>query len=298
MKKETEAYYDPTVAEQLKEYYKTHDFTGHIVGYDASRSTPEKDKLYAKAKKFCALSWIDQLSALGVEYSSRNYSKNYPLKLLSNANGDYISVKVADIMSDPKKFESALDWFFTLLHPSLEAGFTSLSQSLNKSLEELNDEEIHRVVDATAQLFMDEMVKALATAQQAPEIAGITKKHGAHTDFNESVSENHDKIDFIRQWEHTRTGLGALLSLDQVMEEVPDAEEGMHDVFGGDVDHESEQLLEEFRKTLDADELKLTDLLLAKKKQEDIAEVLGISQSAVSKRRTKLKEKLVAFLLK
>lgn len=223
-KKKPTSCFDPALAGQLKEYYQQHDFTGHIVGYDASKSTHEKDIIFAKAKKYCALSWIDQMSALGVEYSSRNYSNTYPLKALSKANGEYIAMQVADIMTDPQKAQAAIDTFFTTLQPVLEAGFTSLSKSLKKSVEELTEDEIHRVVDKVAELYMNETMKELATAQQAPEIAGVTKQNGAHSDFNESVGENHGKIDFIRKWEHSRTGFGALLSLDQMLEDAPEAE--------------------------------------------------------------------------
>lgn len=52
---EQRGYFDSAATEKLKEYYQSHDFTGHIVGYDASNSTPERDRMFAKAKKFCAL---------------------------------------------------------------------------------------------------------------------------------------------------------------------------------------------------------------------------------------------------
>lgn len=37
---EQRGYFDSDATEKLKEYYQSHDFTGHIVGYDASNSTP------------------------------------------------------------------------------------------------------------------------------------------------------------------------------------------------------------------------------------------------------------------
>ena len=224
-------YFDSAVAAQLKEYYQSHDFTGHIVGYDASNSTTERDRIFAKAKKICAFAWIDQLSAIGVKYRQKNYSESYPLRCLSDANGDYIAGQVADIMSEPKKFDAVLDVFFAHLQQVLEAGFTSLANSLEKPVEELTEEEIHAVVDAAAQMYMESMIQALAVAQQSPEIAGVAKKNASHSDFNKSVADNHDKFDFDRKWNHTRTKFGAPLSLDELATSDPSAlEEGYSNI--------------------------------------------------------------------
>ena len=153
---------------------------------------------------------------IGVKYRKKNYSESYPLRCLSDANGDYIAGQVADIISDTQKFDAILDTFFAQLQPVLDAGFTSLANSLKKPVEELTEEEIHTVVDAAAQMYMESMMQALALAQQVPEIAGVARKHASHTDFNKSVADNHDKIDFDRKWNHTRTKLGAPLSLDEL----------------------------------------------------------------------------------
>ena len=66
----------------------------------------------------------------------------------------------------------------------------------------MTDEEIEDVVDKLAGLFTEEMINALMTAQKTPEIfAALHKgdtKLTAHVDFNDSVCENHDKINFFR----------------------------------------------------------------------------------------------------
>ena len=87
------------------------------------------------------------------------------------------------LISDPQKFNAILDTFFARLQPVLDAGFTSLANSLKKPVEELTGEEIHAVVDAAAQMYMESMIQALALAQQAPEIAGVAKKYACHFGF-------------------------------------------------------------------------------------------------------------------
>ena len=86
-----------------------------------------------------------------------------------------------------------------------------------------------------AGLFMEEMINALMTAQKTPEIfAALHKgdtKLTAHEDFNDSVCENHDKINFLKRWTHSDTQLGAALSLEEVMESDRDAVENAADFF-------------------------------------------------------------------
>lgn len=288
-------YFDSDATEKLKEYYQSHDFTGHVVGYDASNSTPERDRIFAKAKKFCALAWIDQLSAIGVKYRQKNYSESYPLRCLSDANGDYIAGQVADIISDPQKFNAILDTFFVRLQPVLDAGFTSLANSLKMPVEELTGEEIHAVVDAAAQMYMESMIQALALAQQAPEIAGVAKKNASHSDFNKSIADNHDKIDFDRKWNHTRTKLGAPLSLEALAASDPSALEEGHSMFETN-DEEYDRLENQFLDTLNSTDREIYLMRKQGLTQAEIAERLGYkTHSAVTKRMEKMKKALIDF---
>ena len=44
----------------------------------------------------------------------------------------------------------------------------------------------------------------------------ITKKNGAHKEFNPNVKVNHDRIDFKHKWDHPHTKLGKMLSFDEL----------------------------------------------------------------------------------
>ena len=82
---------------------------------------------------------------------------------------------------------------------------------------------------------MEEMINALMTAQKTPEIfAALHKgetKLTVHEDFNDFVCTNHDKINFLKRWTHSGTQLGAVLSLEAVMEIDRDAVENASDFF-------------------------------------------------------------------
>lgn len=297
----TESLFDPSAIEQLKEYCRTHDFTANIAPYDSKRSTSEKDRIYVKAKKIFAVTWLDQLPVIGVQKRMQNYSKNYPLKVLLEGDGSFIANLTADIYSDPEKFTAVVDQFFAMTEPVIEAGFEACAKAHRKSVEELNDEEILDVLDKVATLLVESTTQALMEGQQTPAIAGVTKEYGAHTDFNEAGTENHDKIDFDRQWDHSRTELGSqMLSLEEGLAgKDADAFEAGRDFFSGDTsesDLYAGLLREEIRKVLDDTEMKLLEMLERDMPQTRIAYELNITQSAVSKRIKKLREKLAPLL--
>ncbi len=227
--------YDKETRDALQAYYETHDFTGNIPAFDDKKYTPAQLQIYAKAKKFFAQSWLKLLPETGNKRSMRNFSKNYPLNCLKEGDAAYIADMVAQIMGDEERFKASIDKFFSDLQEPLETGLRACAKAHGKTPEELTDEEIEDVVDKLAGLFMEEMINALMTAQKTPEIfAALHKgdtKLTAHEDFNDSVCENHDKINFLKRWTHSDTQLGAALSLEEVMATDRDAVENASDFF-------------------------------------------------------------------
>ena len=227
--------YDKKTRDALQTYCETHDFTGSIPAFDDKKYTPAQLQIYAKAKKFFAQSWLKLLPETGNKRSMRNFSKNYPPSCLKEGDAAYIADMVAEIMGNEKQFKASIDKFFSDLQEPLEAGFKACAKAHGKTPEELTDEEIEDVVDKLAGLFMEEMINALMTAQKTPEIfAALHKgdtKLTAHEDFNDSVCENHDKINFLKRWTHSNTQLGAALSLEEVMATDRDAVENASDFF-------------------------------------------------------------------
>jgi hypothetical protein len=128
----------------------------------------------------------------------------------------------------------------------------------------------------------------------------------AAEEFDESVFQNYDKIDFERQWYHLRTKIGNLLSLTpEMMEGIPSSTTdiatesillGMIPVETGDELYR--QLLRAFMDSLDNDiDRKILYLRDQGATQEEIAAALGYANhSAVAKRMKKLKEQFHAFM--
>lgn len=150
-------------------------------------------------------------------------------------------------------------------------------------------------IDKIADLFLEQMITLMMQSQSVPEILGVAKKNSAHEDFNPNVAENRDKIDFDRKWNHTRTKLGAPLSLDELAASNPSALEDGRSIFETG-DEEYETLEKQFLDTLNGTD---REIYLMRKQgctQAEIAERLGYkSHSAVTKRMEKMKKMLIDF---
>ena len=295
--------YDKKTRDALQAYYETHDFTGNIPAFDDKKYTPAQLQIYAKAKKFFAQSWLKLLPETGNKRSMRNFSKNYPLNCLKEGDAAYIADMVAEIMGDEERFKSSIDKFFSELQEPLEAGFKACAKAHGKTPEDLTDEEIEDVVDKLAGLFMEEMINALMTAQKTPEIfvalhKGDTKLT-AHEDFNDSVCENHDKINFLKRWTHSDTQLGAALSLEEVMASDMDAVENAADFFSPTESTEEAymELRNGFLATLSEDDRTIFIMRENGKTQKEVAEALGYkTHSAVTKRLQAMREQLEMYI--
>ena len=154
-----------------------------------------------------------------------------------------------------------------------------------------------------AGLFMEEMINALMTAQKTPEIfAALHKgdtKLTAHEDFNDSVCENHDKINFLKRWTHSDTQLGAALSLEEVMESDRDAVENASDFFSPAESTEEAymELRNGFLATLSEDDRTIFIMRENGKTQKEIAETLGYkTHSAVTKRLQAMREQFEMYI--
>ena len=153
-----------------------------------------------------------------------------------------------------------------------------------------------------AGLFMEEMINALMTAQKTPEIFAALHKDDtkltAHEDFNDSVCENHDKINFLKRWTHSDTQFGAVLSLEAVMASNMDAVENASDFFSSTESTEKAymELRNGFLATLSGDDRIIFIMRENGKMQKEIAEALGYkTHSAVTKRLQAMREQLEMY---
>lgn len=284
----------PITDEELKDLFRANDYTTYVPKYDASKATAAENRIHSRAKELFYKAWCRQLSGMGGKASLKNFSKDYPVKLLEQTDESIIAEQVMKVLDDEEQLKVVFEVFFTSMEKPLEDALTEQATALGKSLEELADDEIMRAVDKVADSLMNFNIDKMMVSQSVPEIMQITKKNGAHEDFNPNVKVNHDRIDFERKWEHTRTKLGRMLSFDELD---PDDESlACWDDEPMDDEQAFVDLTKRFLASL-ADEADRNIVLfkLKGKTQSEIAEELDFSQSAIAKRLKKIEVKFKAF---
>lgn len=127
--------------------------------------------------------WVKKLKDTGYKHPLRSYSDDYPIKLLTNNEGNYIAGTIMEIIEDDTAFNNVFDIFFTAIEEPLSKELEAYASSAEKSVDELADHEIHSVIDKIADKGLSTMMGLLQQTQNVPEIIGITKGNGAYEDL-------------------------------------------------------------------------------------------------------------------
>ena len=289
----------PTIAE-LKAFFGDHDFSTQVSKYDPMAASEEQNRVYIKAKKYFLSSWNAQMKLLTGKGSLINFTSNAPVRCLEEANENLVAGAVMEILTDETLCECIIDSMLTTLEGDITAELEKYAKAHNKTVEELTEAEFALVFDQFADLFLSVMMNKLMQVESVPDILGVSKEIGAHEDFATTANTNYDKIDFKRQWSHTRSRVGEMESLDQIEKTEHTAPDSATEFSDEDPQAHLEMVetIKEFYEFLDDE----TDVKIFKLKangytQKQIAEHLGFkTHSAVGKRLKKIEEKQKAFL--
>ena len=283
----------PTV-EEMKSFFKSHDFTTEVSTFDPDKADESALRFYGTAQQHFRKTWNEQMKSFGGSGSMLNMSHNDPLRVLEDADEQLIIGTAAQIASDEELYESLMDSFFESFKVTIFKMARAYAKSCGKRVDDLSEEEVGIIVDTFADELLSQMMGYLQQVQSVPEILDALQGNRAFEDFNESILENHDKIDFERQWYHLRTKVGEMLSLEELCEQTggidayitPEGDEiDFRDVFAA------------FYQIIDDSERTIIKEFAAGKTYQEIAEVLGYkTHSAISKKIAKMKDKYHAVL--
>ncbi len=298
MKKETTPFEKegaPTM-EELKDFFKAHDFSTMVSSYNPSTATDQQNFVYNKARKHFVAAWNHQMFAFGGKASLRNFSKSDALRCLESAEEKLICGTAAEIAADYDRYQAILLCVFEAFKDKIYLKATEMAQQIGKSADDLNDEEIAQAVDWFADEFLAPMMYLMMKVQRVPEILDVVKSNRAHEDFNLGIRDNHDQIDFLRRWEHSRTKIGQLLCLEDVTKAEMESADGVTEFTVYADDEEFEKLYAEFYKMLNSEEQRIATLRRLGLSKQQIAEELGYkTHSAIVKKMKKMHEKFNAM---
>ena len=211
--------------EQIKEMqaaFKSNDITGAISITPSADMSAEKARVYERTANVLSPYWLANLKELGIKRLMRNFSRDYPVKLLQNADGNYISEQLYNLYDDPEQLKKAFEQFFEMYEEPICVGLEGYASSVGKDVDSLTDEEINYVIDKVADVINEELIKVMMLGQQVPELFSIGKKNPSEKDYYTNDKGKHiyswDYINFLNKWNHCKTKLGAPVSLDKLFE--------------------------------------------------------------------------------
>ena len=273
--------------EILRKGFREHDFTQAVpINPTYEDMTPKQAKAFVALKKRIMNYAKANLPALDIKRKISNFSGDFPVNLLLEADSAYIANEAVNILSDAQRTLDAINQFFDMFGGVVDEAILIYCSRRNKTPDELTDEEDQYILDYTMDIINETLMNPVMQGQQFLEINEIAHKHQTHEDFGDK--RNVDSINFHNQWTHAKTKIGEMLSLEGLDESVP---------AGGNNDAEYNLLRDSFCSTLDDTDSAIFNLLEDGKTQREIAAVLGYkTPSAVSKRVRAIQKKYEEFI--
>ena len=298
-KKKVDYGYTPEQIKEIQEYFKSNDFTEAISVEHKTNLRGEQAKVYLRAKDIFSRYWLKNLQGVWIKRMMKNFSVQYPLKILQNADGDYFTEEIAEMYTDPEQLNAATEKFFEMYGDPICAGLDAYCQYFGRKPDDLTDEEIGFVVEKVSDVLNEEFTKVMMLGQQVPEVYEVSREIRAHEDFSRLIEGNYDLINFHNKWTHCKTKLGAPLFFSELSPNEATGIEGARSFFAS-ADQHTQKEYEEIRDTF-ADSLNSTDreiyyMIEQGYTQAEVASRLGYkTHSAISKRLKKMFEKYNEF---
>jgi len=282
---------------ELQSFFQNNDFTANMTLNCECNLKGEQAEIFVCIKKIFGEYWLGNLRPLGVNRKMKNFSKDYPVNLLENADADYFSEQISEIYTDPDKLNEYIDKFFEMYGEPVRLGIDCYAKSVGKEADDLTDEEIHTVVEKVAGVIDETLIETVMQGHHVPAIFGVSKKIPQHEDFTERL--NQDKINFYNKWTHAKTKLGVPLLFSELSEDETTDIEGAKMFFANDPEEERRYIFlrDEFSKTLNSTNKEIYYLSEKGITQKKIAKRLGYkTHSAVSKRMKIMNNNFKEFL--
>lgn len=289
--------FTPEQLDELQSFFQNNDFTANMTLNRECNLKGEQAEIFVRIKKIFGEYWLGNLRSLGVNRKMKNFSKDYPVNFLENADAEYFSEQISEIYTDPDKLNEYIDRFFEMYGEPVMLGLDCYAKSVGKEFDALTNEEIHTVVEKVAGVIDETLIETVMQGQQVPAIFGVSKKLPQHEDFAERL--NQDKINFYNKWTHAKTKLGAPLLFSELSENETTDIEGEKMFFANDPKEEKRYIFlrDEFAKTLNSTDKEIYYLSEKGITQKEIADRLGYkTHSAVSKRMKIMNKNFKEFL--
>lgn len=239
----------PTL-DELKEFFKSNDWTTAKID-DPAKRTPEERAEIAHAAKLMDAHFEKLVRQKGRISASKYYNKeDNPLIALQKSTEDLVASAVVKIANDDELTDAILSQF------------------------DFTDPDIDKKADD----FLHNAVNTMLDVMEYDKAAKIVRRNSDERDYNKNVLNNFRYMDHIRKWEHTEEKVKVMLAPDPntlLKGTVPPIDE----------EAISNVMAEKYILSLDEMDHKIYVRRKLGYTQQEIAEELGFANnSAVSKR--------------
>ena len=174
----------PEQLEMLVKGFQKHDFTQEVYlpgGMENPEDEPERkyNPLENRVRSYMKRN----LLALGFTRNINNFTKQHPANLLISADAKYISDEAVKILEDAEQTETAIDQYMELFAPIIEYTAKSYCNAKGKTLDELDDSDVWRIMDRVTSVSNIELMNVVMQGQQFSAINEIAHYNLTHEDF-------------------------------------------------------------------------------------------------------------------
>ena len=279
--------------------------------------------LYNQARRIMKIAWDQEMRLEGFKYFSGNYTEDHPPTLLKDTDAAVIAqftealapdikalfeAAAADAETDtvqqnpengPKEdeyddplldllFENYFKTVFSGINEALEAK----AEELGATTEDMPVEVSAAALDGWADNVISQELAIMIAGQKAKELFALSKNVPQETDFS-TRPENRAREDAYRKMFHTRAKVTVVLFQDDIHD--PDLRAAAMNQVSVEELAAGSAYLDAFLKTLDETDRKITELLMQKYTQQEIAEQMGVGQPMVNKHIKKIQKILLKF---
>ena len=281
--------------EELQELAKNAEYLSKSFTRTVHNDSDENKKIFDRAEEIYSQFWNDEMLEQIGKKSLKNFSKDAPVNMLADGLENVI-LSAVDHLIETDQMDDIVSVVGAFNKDEIDEISLEYAKKHNKNVEDFTAEDMNEVLSIFSDDLLANRMEQLQEVYQLKELFDLQKQMSADEDFNENVLENHDKIDHIRRTQHTRTKIGASLSLDELQETENDILSDRGTSVEEIVETQTMSELENIcLSVLNEEEKAIFKFLKAGKTQEEIADALGYkTQSAISKKINKMKEKIKA----
>lgn len=273
--------------EILRKGFQEHDFTQTVpLNMSYEDMTPKQAAAFVALKTRIMNYAKANLPALDIKRKIGNFSGDFPVNLLLDADSTYIANEAVNILSDTQRTQDAINQFFDMFGGLVDQAIFVYCTRKNKTPDELTDADEQCIMERVTQVVNETLLETVMQGQQFTQVNDIAHKYQTHEDFGDK--RNVDDINFHNRWTRAKTKIGEMLSLEGLDESIPAS---------GNTDADYNLLRDSFCSVLDDTDTTIFNLLEDGKTQREIAAALGYkAPSAVSKRIRAIQKKYEEFI--